>query len=220
LIKGIFENPLNFIKKIIDKVFVLFDEVKEGFQKFKDTIKPYVEKALDTPIIKYLPPVLALKALTGAKSPEEKKEEEKKPASAPAPAQHQKHRHAPKAPKQHRKHRQHQKHRHQLNLLHLLPQLLFQDQCLLLQHQKQNSKTKSTISCTSTYALELHLVLKEKIPGAPTGEPLQKILLKQVSQAMLDEMNKQKVSDHQKSMQLWLRQLKKLAGFKSLKFRL
>ena len=79
LIKGIFENPLNFIKKIIDKVFVLFDKVKEGFQKFKDTIKPYVEKALDTPIIKYLPPVLALKALTGAKSPEEKKEEEKKP---------------------------------------------------------------------------------------------------------------------------------------------
>jgi hypothetical protein len=92
LIKDIFVNPLNFIKKIIDKVFVLFDKVKEGFQKFKDTIKPYVEKALDTPIIKYLPPVLALKALTGAKSPEEKKEEEKKPASAPAPAP------APKVP--------------------------------------------------------------------------------------------------------------------------
>jgi phage-related protein len=29
LIKGIFENPLNFIKKIIDKVFVLIDGVKK-----------------------------------------------------------------------------------------------------------------------------------------------------------------------------------------------
>lgn len=78
-IKEFFEPVVEFIKGVFDKFMGVIDKVKEGFQKFKDFIKPYVENALDTPIIKYLPPVLALKALTGAKSPKEKKEEEKKP---------------------------------------------------------------------------------------------------------------------------------------------
>jgi predicted chitinase len=78
-IKEFFEPVVEFIKGVFDKFMGVIDKVKEGFQKFKDFIKPYVENALDTPIVKYLPPVLALKALTGAKSPEEKKEEEKKP---------------------------------------------------------------------------------------------------------------------------------------------
>jgi predicted chitinase/DNA replication initiation complex subunit (GINS family) len=78
-IKEFFEPVVEFIKGVFDKFMGVIDKVKEGFQKFKDFIKPYVENALDTPIVKYLPPVLALKALTGAKSPEEKKEEKKKP---------------------------------------------------------------------------------------------------------------------------------------------
>jgi hypothetical protein len=77
-IKEFFEPVVEFIKGVFDKFMGVIDKVKEGFQKFKDFIKPYVEDALDTPIVKYLPPVLALKALTGAKSPEEKKEKEKK----------------------------------------------------------------------------------------------------------------------------------------------
>jgi len=78
-IKEFFEPVVEFIKGVFDKFMGVVNTVKEGFQKFKDFIKPYIENALDTPIVKYLPPVLALKALTGAKSPEEKKEEKPKP---------------------------------------------------------------------------------------------------------------------------------------------
>jgi hypothetical protein len=66
-----FTNAFSFVGKIVDSV-------KEKFEKFKEFLKPYIESALDTPIVKYLPPVLVLKALTGAKSPDEKEEEKKK----------------------------------------------------------------------------------------------------------------------------------------------
>jgi predicted chitinase len=224
LIKGIFENPLNFIKKIIDKVFVLFDEVKEKFQKFKDFIKPYVEEALDTPIIKYLPPVLVLKALTGAKSPKEKKEEKKKPAPPPppppkappppppkapaAPAAPKAPAPAPKAPAPAPK----------------APAPTPRPKAPAAAPKAPAAAPKAPAAAPKASATAPSPAptpgkadKKEKIPGAPTGEPLvKKISPEAGKKAMLDEMNKQKVSDPTTRAAIMAQAAKETGGFKLL----
>jgi hypothetical protein len=46
LLKDIFENPLNFIKKIIDKVFVLIDKAKKVASNIKSGIKSGISKVV------------------------------------------------------------------------------------------------------------------------------------------------------------------------------